>query len=122
VVTLKRKLGNLGEDVAEKYLKRFKYEIIERNYNRKWGEIDIVARLKNSLVFAEVKSKKAGSDFLPAQNVNFEKQNRLKRAAQTWLMENKIPAHIPWQIDVLIIELDETSGLHKIEHLKNCVH
>lgn len=121
MITQKRKLGDLGEEVAEKYLKRFGYKILGRNYNRKWGELDIVARLKNAIVFVEVKSKKKGAGFMPAQNVTFHKQQRLIRAAHSWLVENKIPPDVAWQIDVLVVELDEDNGLHKIEHLKNTV-
>jgi len=119
--TIKRRTGDLGEEIAETYLKKRGYVILDRNYNRKWGELDIVAKFKKDIVFAEVKSKGKDSDFLPAQNVNYFKQQRLIRVARTWLAENKIPASANWQIDVIIVELDYGKRNAKIKHLKNCV-
>lgn len=119
--TQKRKLGDLGENIAEQYLKKRGYIILERNYNKKWGEIDIIAKFKKDIVFAEVKSQKKGSRFLPSQNINFHKQQRLIRAGQSWLAENKISAETPWQIDALIVELDFENKNAKVEHLRNCV-
>lgn len=119
--TQKRKLGDLGENIAEQYLKKRGYIILERNYNKKWGEIDIIAKFKKDIVFVEVKSQKKGSNFLPSQNINFHKQQRLIRAAQTWLAENKISEDIGWQIDALIVELDFENKNAKVEHLRNCV-
>lgn len=111
----------MGEEVAEKYLKKLGYRILDRNYRQKWGEIDIVAKFKKDIVFVEVKSKEKGSRFLPAQNVNFHKQQRLIRAAQTWLLENKIPPQTAWQIDVIIVELDYENRNARVEHLRNAV-
>ena len=54
----KREFGNIGEDIACKYLKNIGYRIIERNFSCKQGEIDIVAKDKNEYVFIEVKTRK----------------------------------------------------------------
>lgn len=102
-------------------MKGLGYRILERNYCRQWGEIDIVAKFKKDIVFVEVKSQEKGAQFFPAQNVNYFKQKRLIRAAKTWLAENKIPAETNWQIDVAVVEIDEENGLHKVEHLRNAV-
>jgi len=53
----KRRLGNLGEDIAEMFLVKSGYKIIGRNYLKKWGELDIIAKHNNEIVFCEVKSK-----------------------------------------------------------------
>lgn len=119
--TTSRKLGDLGEEQAVNYLKAHGYQILDRNYRHKLGEIDIVAKFKNDLVFVEVKSQEKGTDFLPAQNVSFFKQKRLIKAAQIYLKEKRIPPVTPWQIDVMIVEIDNESGRHKIEHLQNAV-
>jgi len=121
LVTQKRKLGDIGEEAAAKYLKKLGYRILGRNYRQKWGEIDIVAKFKKDIIFIEVKSKNRDSRFLPAQNVNFFKQQRLIRAARSWLAENKIPPETVWQIDVLIVELDFGSRNAQVKHLRNCV-
>lgn len=119
--TAKRKFGDLGEEVAVNYLKARGYRILERNYNRKWGELDIVAKFKKDIIFIEVKSQEKGTKFFPAQNVNFWKQKRLIRAARTWLSENRILPETPWQIDVIVVKYDNDSGRSEIEHIKNAV-
>lgn len=119
--TLRRKLGDAGEGAAANYLKSYGYQILERNYRKKFGELDIVAKFRNNIVFIEVKSQKKGTRFLPAQNVNFFKQKRLVRAAQAYLKEKRIPPDAPWQIDVMVVEIDDETGTNKIEHLQNCV-
>jgi putative endonuclease len=121
MLTAKTKLGNLGEALAANYLKKLGYQILERNYRKKWGELDIVTRFKNNIVFVEVKSQERGTKFFPAQNVTYFKQQRLIRAARTWLSENRIPPERQWQIDVVVVKLDNNSGLSEIEHIKNCV-
>lgn len=131
MITPKRELGNLGEKIALGYLKKNDYQILERNYQKKWGEIDIIAQLKENIVFIEVKSKSKGPrpvrDGLkgmairPEQNVNFLKQKRLIRAAQTYLLERKISPEKPWQIDVIAIELDLRNRRASLRHLKNVV-
>jgi Holliday junction resolvase-like predicted endonuclease len=54
--TEKRKTGDLGEDIAERFLMKQGYRIVERNYLRKWGEIDIIAKKDGKLYFVEVKT------------------------------------------------------------------
>lgn len=53
----KRRIGNLGEDIAEMFLVKSGYKIIDRNYLKKWGELDIIAKHNNEIVFCEIKSK-----------------------------------------------------------------
>jgi putative endonuclease len=119
--TQKRKTGDLGEEIAETYLKKRGYIILGRNYNKKWGELDIVAKFKKDIIFIEVKSVAKGGIFLPAHNVNFHKQQRLIRAARSWLAENKISAEINWRIDVVVVELNYEKKKAKVEHLRNAV-
>ncbi|HCX27705.1 MAG TPA: YraN family protein [Candidatus Portnoybacteria bacterium] len=132
MVTQKRQLGDLGEELAVNFLKRNGYKILERNYRLKCGEIDIVAAKATGLlgkikevVFVEVKTIEGlGSDFeaaLAAQNVHYRKQRRLLKTAKIYLAQNKIPPDIAWRIDVLIVVYDQQTNLAKIEHLANAV-
>jgi len=128
MVTQKRQFGDLGEEFAAKYLKQKGYKILERNWRQKWGEIDIVAAKTSGIfkqkieavIFVEVKTTKDNSTALAAQNVHFAKQQRLIRTAQTYLAEKKLLA-LPWQIDILLIDLESTANSAKIEHLPNAV-
>ena len=117
-LTSRQKTGNLGEEIACQYLKNHGYEIVERNYWKKWGEIDVVARnLKDkSLHFIEVKTVTRAVGGLTAdgaygyeaeENVHPWKLKRLTRAIQTYILERRIDEDkTPWQLDVITVSLD----------------
>ncbi|TSC53876.1 MAG: putative endonuclease [Parcubacteria group bacterium LiPW_39] len=128
----KRQFGDMGEERAVKFLEQKGYCVLDRNYRLKWGEIDIVAAKTSLLlgkikeiIFVEVKAIDGfGSDgdlSLAAQNVHWRKQQRLIRAAKTYLAQKKISPEIPWRIDVMLVVFNPASGLAKIEHLENAV-
>lgn len=125
MITQRRKFGDLGENIAKNYLEKLGYKIIGSNYSKRWGEIDIIAESPNKeLVFLEIKTRETGdyqSAFLPEDSVNFSKQQKLIKTAQTFLYENKYADDIAWQIDVIAIEIDKTTRKTKIRHLKNAV-
>jgi putative endonuclease len=83
-------LGNYGEDIAAQFLKKNKYKIIEKNYSCKFGEIDIIAKDKNILVFVEVKSRTNEKYGTPALAVNYYKQKNIIKTAKHYIMENKL--------------------------------
>ena len=122
----KKILGQFGEDVASSYLKRKGYKILERNYTKVWddktkGEIDIVAKKEGVIFFVEVKTQKANAGFFPEDKVDYKKQRKLVKLAQSWLMENKIPLESAWQIDIISVLFDRTNKKAKIRHFKNIV-
>ncbi len=84
------KLGQAGEDAAERYLKQHGYEILERNYHSQQGEIDLVAREGEFLVFVEVKSYSFRSLGSPAGAVRKGKRESIIHAAQTYLYKQRI--------------------------------
>ncbi len=104
-----QKLGEIGEDVAVKFLMKHGFAIIERNYTRKWGEIDIVAKKLNKLYFIEVKSvthETAQNDYRAEDNMHPWKAKRFSRTIQTYLLHEKIPDDEEWQVDLLVVYLD----------------
>jgi len=132
MVSEKRKIGDIGEAVAARYLSGRGYRIVERNYLKKWGEIDIVAEKSNILHFVEVKTVQArlgesgyGSretaHYNPAENVHPKKLERLYRAAETYLEDRKVPRETDWQIDVVSVLLDLDAKKAKVDLLKNIV-
>jgi len=122
----KRKTGDLGEGIAAKYLKKNGYKIIERNYRKNWGEIDIVAQKDDCLIFVEVKTReraanRLASSHFPEENVNWQKQEKLIRTAETYLLEKNYPDETAWQIDVIAVELDNSKRRADLKHFKNAV-
>jgi putative endonuclease len=103
-----QKVGLLGEDIAEKYLKNKGFTVLERNYTRKWGEIDIVASKKGRLHLFEVKTllNKGNTIFKPEDNIHEKKLARLYKAAESYLIDRRVNEETEWQIDALAIVLD----------------
>ncbi len=77
--------GDLAEQIALNHLQGAGYEIVERNFNCKVGEIDIIAREGGELVFVEVRSKHSSATVHPSFSVNLAKQKRIAKAAQVYL-------------------------------------
>lgn len=82
-------IGEIGEEYASKFLKKKKYKILERNYRKRYGEIDIIAENKNYIVFVEVKTRHKDSMTSAADAVNRQKQIRIIKTASMYLAENE---------------------------------
>lgn len=122
--TRKRELGNLGEKLAYKFLKGNGFSILETNYQKRIGEIDIIARYNEIIHFIEVKTRtKISSNKygLPQEAVNFYKKKKLIRTALFYLAEQKYPDDTNWQIDVIAIIIDKDKNKAKINHIENAV-
>jgi len=97
--------GRLGEKLARDFLKKRGYRILETNYRSPHGEIDIIARQKDSLVFVEVRTKANLKFGTPAESITSAKRNHMRAAAFHYLQNHdKLPEL--WRIDVVAIELD----------------
>jgi putative endonuclease len=82
--------GQEGERIAAVFLKNNGYRILERNYRCPIGEIDIVAREKNDLVFVEVKARKTSALGYPEQAVGYRKQRKMSQLALWYIQEKKM--------------------------------
>lgn len=111
--------GILGEDIANSYLVRHGYRVLERNFRCKGGEVDIVAHSPkdNCLVFVEVKTRRDLSYGVPQLSVNSFKQRQLSKAALTWLSKNRLHGSNA-RFDVIAILLN-CNGYHSVEHITN---
>ena len=119
MTTEKQNIGKLGEDIAVKYLEGRGYSILERNYRKPWGEIDIVAQQSHELVFVEVKAQNQKFEWRPEENITRHKKRQLSRIVATYLKEHKISENQDWRIDVLAIKLDFETKNAQIEHIQN---
>ena len=85
--------GNVGEIKAVNFLKKKKYKIITTNYKNKIGEIDIIAEKDDLIVFVEVKNRSTFAFGRPIEAVTLQKQNKIKKVAEIFLMMNHIQYH-----------------------------
>ena len=112
-----QKTGKIGEGVAVKFLMKHGFSILDQNYTKKWGEIDIVAEKANKIYFIEVKSvasadvktladkRETRDDYRPEDNMHPWKLKRLSRVIQTYIFSKKLDDR-DWQVDLLIVFLE----------------
>jgi len=100
----RKELGKKGEDLALRFLKKNGYRIIERNYVCKMGEMDIIAREKDTLAFIEVKTRTSTAFGPPQLAVNASKQRQMSKVALNFLKEKKLE-EVKARFDVVAILL-----------------
>lgn len=125
-----QKIGELGEDIACKFLMKHDFQILERNYIKKWGEIDIIAEKDQKLYFMEVKSVscvtlpdfKDENPFIkrPEENMHPWKLKRLSRTIQTYLIHKRI-GNTSWQFDLLLVYIDMSKRTARVRRMENII-
>lgn len=134
--TEKQKLGQVGEDLACEYLLKNGHDVIQRNYLKQWGEIDIITTKSKKIHFIEVKSvsremfiAKNGEvihetnldSYRGEDNIHFQKLQRLGRTVQSYLLEKNVPDNVDWQFDVVTVYVDSRKGLSKVLLLEDVI-
>jgi putative endonuclease len=99
-----KELGKKGEEVALRFLERNGYKIVEKNYVCKMGEMDIIAREKDTLVFVEVKTRTSMAFGPPQLAVNSTKQMQLSKVALYFLKEKRLE-EVKARFDVVAVLL-----------------
>ena len=112
----KKELGKKGEELALRFLKKRGYRIIEKNYVCKMGEMDIIAREKDTLAFIEVKTRTTTEFGPPQLAVNSSKQRQLSKVALTYLKAKQLE-DVKARFDVVAILLDQKG--EEIELIKD---
>ncbi|MBI2096182.1 MAG: YraN family protein [Candidatus Taylorbacteria bacterium] len=125
----KTEIGRLGEDIACKFLMKHGYSIMDRNYRKKWGEIDIVAERHNLTCFVEVKSVSGEINdsnvsyetdgYRPEDNVHSWKLKRLSRAIQTYILEKKVGGE--WGFGVITVKIDSNRRRARVSFIDDIV-
>lgn len=99
-----REIGQKGESLAVDYLKSQRYKILEQNVRSPFGEIDIVAKDKKTLVFVEVKTRRSRQYGPPEESITYAKKTKLMHLGEWYLAVHRIKGK-PVRFDVLAIEL-----------------
>lgn len=114
----RHEIGKLGEDLACKYLQDKGYKIIERNFEARQGEIDIIALDQNELVFIEVKTRSNISYGKPAEAVNEIKQNHLIKTIEYYVYSRHLEDEF---IRIDIIEIYLLKNKYRVNHIKQVI-
>ncbi len=145
-----QKVGSLGEELAVRFLVKRGYNILDRNYRRPWGELDIVAEKEGKIHFVEVKSvsarkgdvsdetisrktspreqslayirlKRPKDRYRPEDNLHSSKLKRLRRIIQTYLTSKHVSDETNWQFDVATVYIDDSEKRAKINFIEDLV-
>lgn len=112
-------IGKEGEEMVTAYLLKNNYEIIERNFECRQGEVDIIAKDNEELVFIEVKTRTSSLYGLPSEAVNKIKQNHIKNVIKYYLYKNKLENSF---IRIDVIEVKISKGNYYINHIKKAIY
>lgn len=116
--TYQQRIGQRAEDIAAEFLRAQGLEILERNYRRRLGELDIIARDGDVLIIAEVRTRASDRFGGAAASVDGRKQQRLVRAAAQLLQQRKDFSHLRVRFDVLAVS-EAAPGSPKVQWLQH---
>lgn len=115
----RKKLGKWGESLAAQHLEAKGFEVLERNWRTAQGEIDLVVKAGQELVFVEVKTRRGKNMGYPEEGLTRRKADKLMLLAQQYVAQHELD--IDWRIDLVAVELDRQGKLLRCEHIPNAV-
>lgn len=119
--------GDIGEDIACKFLEKNSFLVVDRNYFKKWGELDIVAEKDNVIHFFEVKSvtdnfsKLFEDSHKPEENVDGWKVKHLRRIIETYLDEKRGGLDIEFKFHVICVYMNNVTRRARIKWLSDVI-
>lgn len=111
------KIGKEGERVAQEMLLNKGYKILEKNFQNKYGEIDIIAQKKEEIIFVEVRSKTGHKFGSPEDTISQKKKKQIKRNALAYMAFNNVPN--PYRVDIICIVFDNMMEVIRKKHYEN---
>ena len=116
-----KELGYLGENIAGRYLESQGYKILDRNYKKLFGEVDLVAEKADCISFVEVKTKLSSGNnlFTPELRVDRKKISHISKVASVYLDNKGWLGQREWQIDIVSVIISESDKKATIKHFQN---
>ena len=115
-----RNIGEMGERIAEEFLKKKGYQIIERNWRSKFGEIDLICQKDKALVFVEVKTKRGEGWGSPEEMEDRRKLEKVRRMGEVYMANHTSEqARFMARVDVVAIVLNYDRSVARIDHYEN---
>lgn len=113
-----KEIGDFGESIACSHLEKKNIQIIKRNYHCRAGEIDIIARDGDCLVFCEVKTRRSSDFGMPSEFVDFRKQEKIMKTALYYTMRDDIEMRFD-VIEVFYTQKGDAIVVTKVNHIEN---
>jgi len=115
------KLGKWGEKLAAEFLVQRGYHIIAERWRALRGDIDLIAKHGNTIVFIEVKTRESGECGTPEESITPIKQRQLLRLAELFMAHHDPTSNTPCRLDVIAIEHNIYTNEKTIRHHQNCI-
>jgi putative endonuclease len=119
--TARQGLGAAGERLARRHLERLDYEFLAANWRYPGGELDLIMRDGDVLVFVEVKTRRGERLGAAEESVTAAQASRLLLAAETYLAEHSEFADIFWRIDLLAVTLAPSGTVRRVNHIVDAI-
>ena len=116
----RKRLGNVGEEIATRELTRRGYAVRERNWRCPEGELDMVAEQGEALVFVEVRTRRGDRFGTPEESITLAKRAHLIAAAQAYLQAHSLQDR-DWRIDVVAVEMSAQGRLWRVDVIENAI-
>lgn len=114
-------LGAAGEGIARRHLERLGYVFVEGNWHCAEGEIDLVMRHREELVFVEVKTRRSETAGAAEESVSRAKGQRLLKAGLRYLAAHPEAGDPIWRVDVVAVSLSASGAVQRLTHFENAV-
>lgn len=118
--TARQGLGHKGEQIAARELQARGLSIVQSNYRCAAGEMDVIARSADELIFVEVKTRRGNKFGAPEESVHPRKQQKLIEIAEMYLQEHALD-DVNWRIDVVAVEMDGHGRLLRVDVIEHAV-
>ena len=116
----RKSLGKRGESIAAEFLEEQGYTILERNYRTPYGEIDLISKKNDSVVFIEVKTRASSTLGPPEISITRRKAEHMRDAAEYYIQQHP-NLNNDWRIDVVALQIQSADTPPKIEHFENAI-
>jgi putative endonuclease len=113
-------LGRLGESLAAEFLEKLGYSIIERNFRTPYGEIDLITKQGDVIIFTEVKTRSSSSLGPPEISITRKKSEHIRNAAEYYIQQHPDMSD-DWRIDVISVQMQSKNIHPKILHFENAI-
>ena len=120
--TSRQGLGAAGERLARRHLEQQGYEFLAANWRRPYGEIDLIMRDGDALVFVEVKTRRSERYGSAEESVTPAPVTRLLRAAESFLAGQPALAHLLWRVDLVAVTLAPSGTVSRLTHITDAIH
>lgn len=113
-----KEIGTHGESIAKNFLLTNGYKILDMNFRNKYGEIDIICKLNNIIIFCEIKSRYTNSFGSPIESITYYKQKQIIKLSQIYIIKNKFLDYNV-RYDIIEIIFNNINASYTLNHVKD---